>query len=57
MHSRPYSLLEAHQRIDGQLRIEQQPRWKDWLRIARLKKLKLRVKDLIHRHTLRPERI
>jgi hypothetical protein len=57
MHSRLYSLLEAHQRIDGQLRIEQQRRWKDWLRIARLKKLKLRVKDLIHRHTLRPERI
>ena len=52
MHSRLYSLLEAHQRIDGHLRLEQQRRWKDWFRIARLKKLKLRVKDLIHRQTL-----
>jgi len=53
MHSRLYRLLEAHQRIDGQLRLEQQRRWKDWFRIARLKKLKLRAKDLIHRRTLR----
>ena len=53
MNSRLYRLLEAHQRIDGQLRFEQQRRWKDWFRITRLKKLKLRVKDLIHRHTLR----
>jgi len=52
MHSRLYRLLEAHQRIDGQLRVEQQRRWKDWFRIVRLKKLKLRVKDLIHRQTL-----
>ena len=53
MNSRWYRLLEAHQRIDGQLRFEQQRRWKDWFRITRLKKLKLRVNDLIHRHTLR----
>ena len=51
-----YKLLETHQRIDGQLRVEQQRRWKDWLRIARLKKLKLRLKDLMHRHTLKPGR-
>jgi uncharacterized protein YdcH (DUF465 family) len=56
MHSRLYSLLEAHQRIDGQLRLEQQRRWKDWLRISQLKKLKLRVKDLIHRQTLQAGR-
>jgi uncharacterized protein YdcH (DUF465 family) len=52
MNPRLYKLLEAHQRIDGQLRLEEQRRWKDSFRIARLKKLKLRVKDLIHRHTL-----
>jgi hypothetical protein len=56
MHSRLYGLLEAHQRIDGQLRFEEQRRWKDWFRIARLKKLKLRVKDLIHRQTLQAGR-
>ena len=56
MHSRLYRLLEAHQRIDGQLRLEQQRRWKDRFRILRLKKLKLRVKDLIHRYTLQSGR-
>ncbi|GAA4754159.1 hypothetical protein GCM10023264_21670 [Sphingomonas daechungensis] len=56
MRSRLYSLLEAHQRIDGQLRFEQQRRWKDWLRISQLKKLKLPVKDLIHRQTLQAGR-
>ena len=56
MHSRLYRLLEAHQRIDGQLRLEQRRRRKDWFRIAHLKKLKLRVKDLIHRQTLQTGR-
>ena len=56
MHSRLYRLLEAHQRIEGQLRLEQRRRWKDWFRIAHLKKLKLRVKDLIHRQTLQTGR-
>lgn len=56
MNSRLYTLLEAHQRIDGQLRLEQQRRWKDWFRISRLKKLKLRVKDLIRRQTLQAGR-
>ena len=56
MNSRLYTLLEAHQRIYGQLHLEQQRRWKDWFRIARLKKLKLRVKDLIRRQTLQAGR-
>ena len=56
MHSRLYRLLEAHQRIDRQLRLEQQRRWKDSFRILRLKKLKLRAKDLIHRFTLQAGR-
>lgn len=56
MNSRLYTLLEAHQRIDGQLHLEQQRHWKDWFRIARLKKLKLRVKDLIRRQTLQAGR-
>jgi hypothetical protein len=56
MNSRLYTLLEAHQRIDGQRRLDRQRRWKDWFRIARLKKLKLRVKDLIRRQTLQAGR-
>lgn len=56
MNPRLYRLLEAHQRIDSKLRREQQRRWKNWFRIARLKKLKLRVKDLIHRYTLQAGR-
>ena len=56
MHSRLYRLLEAHQRIDGWLRLEEQRRWNDRFRILRLKKLKIRVKDLIHRYTLQSGR-
>lgn len=53
MHQRLYRLVETHQRIDRALRDETRHRWQDSIRILRLKKLKLRVKDLIHRFTLR----
>jgi uncharacterized protein YdcH (DUF465 family) len=49
MHPRLYRLVEAHQRIDRSLRQELRNRWQDPVRIIQLKKLKLRVKDLIHR--------
>lgn len=49
MHPRIYRLLETHNRIDVALRDEQRRRWPDPMRIGQLKKLKLRVKDLIHR--------
>lgn len=49
MHPRLYRLVEAHQRIDRSLRQELRNRWRDPVRIIQLKKLKLRVKDLIHR--------
>ena len=51
MHPRLYRLVEAHQRIDSALRQEQHRRWPDAARLSQLKKLKLRVKDLIHRFT------
>jgi hypothetical protein len=49
MHPRLYRLVEAHQRIDDALRREQSSEWPDWLQIIRLKRLKLRAKQLIHR--------
>jgi hypothetical protein len=51
MHPRLYRLVEAHQRIDDALRREQKRRWPDGLQILRLKKLKLKAKDLIDRFT------
>lgn len=51
MHPRLFRLLETHSRIDRALRDEQRRRRPDPLRTTQLKKLKLRVKDLIHRLT------
>ena len=56
MHPRLYRLVEIHQRIDRTLRHELGHRWHDPIRIMRLKKMKLRVKDLIHGFTLRAAR-
>ena len=53
MHPRLYRLMEKHQRIDRLLQLEQRRRWRDPLQIARLKKLKLRVKALIHHFAAR----
>ncbi len=53
MHPRLYRLIEAHQRIDSALRREQRRRWPDSFQILRLKKLKVKAKDLIHRFTRR----
>lgn len=40
-----YRLLERHQRLDDRLRRLQSSRWVDSFEIARLKKLKLALKD------------
>lgn len=47
-----FRLLLKHQRIDAQLRVEQQRRMPDIFRIAELKKMKLAVKDRLHRLSL-----
>jgi hypothetical protein len=57
MNPRLYRLMEAHQRIDRQLRLEQKRPRPDWVQLLRLKRLKLRAKDLIQRFTLRAERV
>ncbi|GAA0267720.1 hypothetical protein GCM10009127_04320 [Alteraurantiacibacter aestuarii] len=53
MTARLYRLTLMHQRIDERLRMELKRRAPDQFALARLKKMKLRVKDLIHRHTPR----
>ncbi|HEY0628929.1 MAG TPA: YdcH family protein [Sphingomicrobium sp.] len=56
MHPRLYRLMDKHQRIDRLIRLEQSSSWQDPIRLARLKKLKLRVKDLIQRFASRSAR-
>ncbi len=45
MSPKSFRLMLYHQRIDTQLRAEISRRWPDMLRIQKLKKLKLKVKD------------
>lgn len=49
MHPRLYRLTETHHRIDRALRDEQRRPLPDPFRLIQLKKLKLRVKDVMHR--------
>lgn len=43
-----YRLMEAHQRIDAELRLESGRRRPDPFKLMRLKKLKLRIKDRLN---------
>jgi hypothetical protein len=45
MTVRVFNLMEAHQRIDEELRLEAKRRWPDVFKMMRLKKRKLRIKD------------
>ena len=49
MHPRLYRLTETHQRIDRALQDERRRPLPDPLRMTQLKKLKLRVKDVMQR--------
>lgn len=49
MSSRIFRLIERHARIDESLRHEQQRPSAVWQRVLELKRLKLRVKDMIQR--------
>jgi hypothetical protein len=57
MHPRLFRLIETHQRIDTRLRSELRRPLPDPFQLMRLKRLKLRVKELIQRFTLQPSRI
>ncbi len=45
MSPKSFRLMQYHQRIDAQLRAEIRQRWPDILRVQKLKKLKLKIKD------------
>ena len=56
MSRRMFRLMLSHQRIDELIRREQRRRFPDMFKLMRLKKLKLRAKDLLQRHLLAPRR-
>lgn len=45
-----YRLTVIHRRLDEEIRRELKRRFPDNIRLLRLKKLKLAVKDRLHRH-------
>ena len=49
MSENTFRLLERHQKLDEMLRAAQRRRWIDPLEVARLKKLKLAIKDRLSR--------
>ena len=49
MTARTFRLTQIHQRIDERLRMELKKRAPDPGEISRLKKMKLRAKDALHR--------
>jgi uncharacterized protein YdcH (DUF465 family) len=54
MSDHVFHLLERHQKLDDQLRRAQGRRFPDPFEIARLKKLKLAIKDRLARLLRRP---
>ena len=56
MSDKAFRLLERHQKLDARLRALQSLRWPDPFELARLKKLKLAVKDRLSRLASRPAR-
>lgn len=52
MSSLFYRLTRTHEKLDAEIRAETKRRAPDWLRLLRLKKVKLMVKDRLHRHRL-----
>ena len=55
MSNRLYRLLQTHQRIDAALRLEQRRPAASPFALMRLKKMKLRAKDLIQRLSRSPQ--
>lgn len=54
MSDRVFRLMQYHQRLDERLRQQQATRWPDPFTVAKLKKLKLALKDRIARMSRRP---
>ena len=49
MSNRIFHLLSRHQKLDESLRAELSRRWPDPLRTREIKKLKLAIRDQLHR--------
>jgi hypothetical protein len=56
MNTLIYRLTVIHRRIDEEIRRELKRRFPDAIRLLRLKKLRLAVKDRLFRHQLRARR-
>ncbi|WP_082446302.1 DUF465 domain-containing protein [Sphingomonas sp. Leaf20] len=50
-----HKLTQLHARLDEQIRVEMKRRMPDTLRLFRLKRLRLDVKDRLHARALRPQ--
>ncbi|MBC3941987.1 DUF465 domain-containing protein [Sphingomonas albertensis] len=48
-----YKLTQLHKQLDDQIRVEMKRRMPDALRLLRLKRLRLSVKDRLHARALR----
>ena len=48
-----YKLTQLHRQLDDQIRVEMKRRMPDALRLLRLKRLRLSVKDRLHARALR----
>ncbi len=57
MNALVYRLSIIHRRLDDEIRRELKHRFPNSIRLLRLKKLKLAVKDRLHRHLMKPSRI
>ncbi len=57
MNATLYRLTVTHRRLDEEIRRELKRRFPDTIRLLRLKKLKLAVKDRLHRHLPRLSRV
>lgn len=53
MTARIFRLTQIHQRIDERIHLEARKLRPDWLELSRLKRMKLRAKDALHRLALR----
>ncbi|HEX8193530.1 MAG TPA: DUF465 domain-containing protein [Allosphingosinicella sp.] len=53
MSSLLYRLTQTHRKLDEEIRAEMRRRTPDWLRLLRLKKLKLRIKDRLNHGPIR----
>ncbi len=56
MNSLFYRLSVIHKRLDDEIKRELKRRFPDTIRLLRLKKLKLAVKDRLHLHLLKSRR-